>query len=116
MPDFSFDLLRQKLPTNAIVSDGANSDVVVSLKALMGESSVGLTDTKVGEAVHKLLLACQQAQSTHNETATPAMNAFPTVTPGTARQGSDGNWYSTFNHTVAIRVPLDPNAAQGSTI
>lgn len=116
MADFALSLLQSNLPAGAVVEDAANNDVTISLKALTGDPTVDLNSTIIGEAIHKLLLGCQTAQTTYNQTADPAMNAFPSVAPGTARLAADGNYYSTFNHSVAIRVPLNTDSASGSVV
>lgn len=112
MADLKFSQIQAKLPANAITYDSATTDVRISLKALMGESSVQLTDAKVGEAISKLLDACAAAQLDYNvDSANPkdlrSYNAAIASSP--VKDATTGIYASTFNYTVSVQIPLDKN-------
>lgn len=115
--DLSLAQLDAQLPAAAMVE--ANGDVVISLKALMGEAAVALTDAKTSEFVSKLLDACAKAQVAYNA-ANPAndadLNSYPSPIAGVPIQDEAGNWYSSFTHTVSVNVPLSRNETTGVTL
>lgn len=115
MADLTFTNVAAKLPVGAIVDDAANTDVKISLKALMGETSVALTDPKVGEAISKLLDGCANAQTDYNADAgnSTDLRSYPTPTAGTpVRNASTGVYSSTFTYTVSVAVPLNRDSAE----
>jgi uncharacterized MnhB-related membrane protein len=108
MSDLTLQNIQAKLPAGAIVLDGANDDVRVSLKALMGESAVALTDAKVGEFVSKLLDACAAAQVDYNAAPGPDIRSYPTPTASTPiRNATTGQYSSNFTYSVSVAVPLN---------
>lgn len=108
MPDLSFLNVQAKLPAGAIVADGANNDVRISLKALMGESAVDLTDEKVGELLSKLLDACAAAQVDYNAAPGPDIRSYPTPTASTPiRNATTGLYSSNFTYSVSVAIPLN---------
>lgn len=111
--DLSFAALDQALPDGAIVEDVPNNDVKISLKVLMNEANVALGDSKVSEAVSKLLDACAKAQVAFNTASPVDLNSYPFPTPGIPTQDSDGNWFATFTHTVSVTIPLNRDQTSG---
>lgn len=112
MSDLTFTKVAAKLPANSIVADGANNDVKISLKALMGETSVSLTDEKVGEFISKFLDACSAAQTDFNADSanTFDLRSYPSPSAGSPiRDSTTGNFSATFTYTVSLSVPLDKN-------
>lgn len=114
MADLTFTQVQSKLPAGSITLDSANSDVKISLKALMGETAVALNDAKVGELISKFLDACASAQTDYNANAANpkdlrSYNAPTASAP--VRDTTTGAYSSTFNYTVSVQVPLDKNAA-----
>ena len=111
MADLTLTQLQTAAPANAIVDDVANNDVVISLKALMGEATVDLTDAKVGEAISKLLNAAATAQVTYNaanNTGDPDLRSYPRPTAGAPiLDTTTGLYTSTFTYTVSVGIPLD---------
>jgi hypothetical protein len=117
MADLLLSQLDAQLPAAAMVE--ASGDVTISLKALMGESAVALTDAKVSEFVSKLLDACSKAQVAYNagNGANDAdLNSFPSPIAGIPIQDEAGEWYSSFTHTVSVNVPLSRNDTTGVTL
>ena len=117
MADLTFTILADQLPANAIVEDGANNDVTISLKALMGETAVVLTDEKVSEAISKLLSGASAAQAAYNGTdPAPAnpLNGFPNPTRANPVTLGDGSIVSVKTHTVRVAVPLQESEIRGA--
>ena len=118
MADLLLSQLDLQLPAAAMVEAGG--DVTISLKALMGETAVSLTDAKVSEFVSKLLDACSKAQTAYNSsnaTADADLNSFPAPIAGVPIQNATtGEWYSAFTHTVSVNVPLSRNDTTGVTL
>jgi hypothetical protein len=118
MADLTFAQLDAQLPASAMTVSG--SDVIVSLKDLMGESAVALADAKVSEFVSKLLDACAKAQTAYNAAngANDAdLNSFPSPIAGIPTQDAvTGDWLTTFTHTVSVNVPLSRNETTGVTL
>lgn len=85
MADLTLTQLQAKLPAGALTLDAANNDVKLSLKALMNEATVALTDTKVGEAISKLLDGAASAQSDYNADAANLkdLRSYPAPAVGT---------------------------------
>lgn len=110
MADLTFTLVQGKLPANAIVYDSGTTDVRISLKALMGETSVALADAKVGEAISKLLDACAAAQTDYNaNVANPKdLRSYPSPTVGAPiRDSTTGIYSSTFTYSTSLSMPLN---------
>lgn len=111
MADLTFTQLQTAAPVGAIVDDAANSDVVISLKALMGEATVDLTDAKVGEALAKLLNSCASAQATYNganASGDPDLRSYPRPTAGAPiLDAATGLYTSTFTYTVSVGIPVN---------
>ena len=110
MADLTFNQVKATALANAIVADVANNDVVISLKALMGEASVALADAKVGEALSKLLDACASAQVAYNADAGNAkdLRSYPLPSVGTPiRDTTTGVYSSTFTYTTSVAIPLN---------
>lgn len=118
MADLLLSQLDVQLPVAAMVEAGG--DVTISLKALMGETTVSLADPKVSEFVSKLLDACSKAQTAYNSanaTADADLNSFPAPFAGVPIQDAiTGEWYSAFTHTVSVNVPLSRNETTGVTL
>lgn len=113
MPDLSFNQVDDNLPAGAIIDDAANTDVKISVKALLGEPAVSLADGKISEFVSKFLDACSKAQSSYNTAQAVDLNSYPAPIPGIPVQDDQGNWYATFTHTVSVNVPLNRNETSG---
>lgn len=116
MPDLSFANLQAALPDGAITADVSNNDVLISLKVLMNEASISISDTKVSEAISKLLSACTKAQDTFNESASTDLNSFPQPIAGIPQQDNNGNWYVVFTHNISVLVPLNRDSTAAVTV
>jgi hypothetical protein len=118
MADLTLSQLDAQLPADAMVAAGG--DVMISLKALMGEDAVALNDAKVSEFVSKLLDACSKAQALYNSANANGdadLNSFPSPIAGIPVQDAvSGFWYSSFTHTVSVNVPLSRNETTGVTL
>lgn len=110
MPDLTFSNVSAKLPSNSITaSDG---DVLISVKAVCGESSVNLSDQKLGEFLAKFLEACSKAQTDYNAINTPKFRSYNPPAAGAPFVDSDsGDYYSTFTYTVSVDIPLNRDTA-----
>ncbi|NJN04896.1 MAG: hypothetical protein HC816_21845 [Leptolyngbyaceae cyanobacterium RM1_1_2] len=95
-----------KLPNGAMVE--AADDVTISLKAVTGDASVQLADTKVAESLSKLLDAAASAQTAYN-TANPnaQINSYPEPSFGTPVSDGSGNFAAIKIHSVTVSVPLN---------
>jgi hypothetical protein len=111
--DLTFGLLASSLPDDSIIVDAANNDIKISLKALMDETAVTISDSKVSEFVSKLLDGCSKAQSNFNASSSTDLNSYPAPTPGIPTQDANGIWYASFTHTVTVNVPLNRNETSG---
>lgn len=110
MSDLTFTQLVAQLPTNAIVADAPNNDVKISLKALMGESTVALTDEKVGEFISKFLDACAAAQTAFNANVsnTYDFRSYPSASAGSpVKDATTGQYSATFTYTCSLSIPLN---------
>ncbi|MCU0525165.1 MAG: hypothetical protein MUF72_10100 [Elainella sp. Prado103] len=107
MPDLTFTQLQSRLPANSIVS--ASGDVTISLRAVMGETTVALTDQKVAEALSKLLEAANRAQDDYNANPSNAqdLRSYPAPSSGAPVRDSSGIWYSVFNYTLSVRMNIN---------
>ena len=117
MADLTFQQLADQLPANSIIEDGANNDVTISLKTLMGETAVSLSDEKVSEFLSKTLSGASAAQVAYNGTdpapATP-LNGFPNPTRANPVTLGDGSIISVKTHTVRVAVPLQESEIRGA--
>lgn len=110
MADLTFTQLQDKLPAGAVTLDAGNSDVLISLKALMAESAVALSDAKVGEAISKILDGAASAQTAYNADAGNAkdLRSYPAPTVGTPiKDATSGVYSSTFTYTTSVAIPLN---------
>lgn len=117
MADLTFTNLAAQLPANALVEDAGNNDVTISLKTLMGETAVALTDEKVSEAISKLLSGASAAQTAYNATdpaPTTPLNGFPSPTRGNPVTQTDGSIVSVKTHTIRVSVPLQESEITGA--
>lgn len=106
MPDLTFNALKAKLPANAVTA--ANGDVLISVKAVMGESSVVIDDQKVGECIAKILDAASLAQNDHNAVNTPKFRSYNAPSTGAPfRNPTTGIYYSTFTYSLSVQIPLN---------
>ena len=117
MADLTFTALSAKLPANSITSQ--SGDLLISVKAVMGESSVALTDQKIGEFFSKLLDAAGSAQTDHNAVATPKFRSYNNpVASAPFRNSTTGLYEATFTYTLAVNIPLNRdsvNAVESTT-
>ncbi len=106
MADLSFTALASKLPSGSITSQ--SGDLLVSVKAVMGEASVNLTDQKIGEFFSKLLDAASNAQIDHNAVATPKFRSYNApVASAPFRDSTTGLYEATFTYTLSVNIPLN---------
>ena len=117
MADLSFTALAAKLPANSIVSD--SGDLLVSVKAVMNEANVALTDQKIGEFFSKLLDAASAAQTDHNAVQTPKFRSYNSpVASAPFINSTTGTYEATFTYTLSINIPLNRdsvNAVESTT-
>lgn len=115
--DLTYANLQAALPTGALTVEG--NDVVLSIRSIIGESSLGLNDQKVSEFIAKLLEACNRAQRTYNnanQTNGIDLNSYPSPVAGIPQQENDGSWYAVFTYTTSVRVPLNLNETSAMPI
>lgn len=106
MSDLSFTAIQSKLPSGAMTA--ASGDITISLKAVMGEASVALTDQKVGEFVSKFLDACAAAQNDWNAINTPKYRSYNVPSASTPYLRSGSTQYSaSFTYTTIVDIPLN---------
>lgn len=106
MADLSLQQLADQLPAGSLTETA--DDVTISLKAVTGEASIQLADTKVGECLSKVVGGAALAEDAYN-TANPnaQLNSYPNPTFGAATSDGSGGFAVTRNHNIAVRVPLD---------
>lgn len=112
--DLNFNNLKNALPQGAITASG--NDVLISVKSLIGEESIDLSTAKVSELIAKLLNGCAQAQTVFNNGNQVDINSYPQPVPGIPQMDSEGQYYTSFVYSVAIRVPLDINEASAMPV
>lgn len=112
MTDLRFQDVLAHLPAGAIVFDSANTDVLISLKSLLGESTVTPSDAKVAEAISKFLDGCSKAQSTYNaDTSKPTdLRSYNPPTVGVPTADSNGVYAATFTYVVSVKIPLNKDS------
>lgn len=106
MPDLTFQALQTKLPANSI--SAASGDLLISVKAVMGEAAVALTEQKLGEFISKLLDAAAAAQNDWNAINNPKFRSYnqpsasvPYIPPNTT------TYVATFTYTTTVDIPLN---------
>lgn len=115
MADLTFDELRDKLPANSISATA--DDVTISLKTVMGEAAIQLTDAKVAEALSKLLSAASQAQTDYNAAnSSSQLSAYPASRNSVPVADGNGGHYITRTHFVTVRIPLDASEISAATV
>lgn len=111
MADLSVQQLIDKLPASTATETA--DDVTISLKTLMGETSVQLADEKVAEFFTKLLGAASAAQVDYNAANETNLTGYPNPTFGTPTSDGSGNIFSRRTHTVSVNVPVDVDETVG---
>ena len=106
MADLSFQTLVSKLPAGSLTEAGGN--VTISIRAVMGEATVALTDQKIGEFISKFLDACAAAQNDWNAVNNPKFRSYnapsastPFLKPGTTQ------YAASFTYTTTVDIPLN---------
>jgi hypothetical protein len=86
-------------------------DVTISVKTLLGKSSVQLEDAVLADLIHDLLMACNAAQVAYN-TNNPSsqINSFNNPVFSAASRNSDGTYGVNTTFTVVTRSPVDFSA------
>ncbi|WNZ24845.1 hypothetical protein HJG54_19660 [Leptolyngbya sp. NK1-12] len=111
MPDLTFNNVAAKLPANSLTASGG--DILISVKAVMGEANVSLSDQKLGEFIAKFLEACSKAQTDHNAINNPKFRSYNPPAAGAPFYDTDtGSYHSTFTYTVSVDIPLDQNVVR----
>ncbi len=106
MTDLTFTSLVSKLPANAITASGG--DVLISVRAVMGEATVALTDPKIGEFISKFLDAAGAAQNDWNAINNPKYRSYnPPAASTPFRDTTTGLYRATFTYTVSVDIPLN---------
>jgi hypothetical protein len=117
MADLTFTALAAKLPANAITT--ASGDVLISVKAVMGEASVAMNDQKIGELLSKLFDAASNAQNDYNAVSNPKFRSYnPPVASAPFRNSTTGEYQAAFTYTLTVNVPLNRdsiNAVEATT-
>lgn len=115
--DLTFAQIQANLPANTITYNGANDDIVISLKTLTGDEFTALTNDGVCEVIYKLLRACQQAQAIANEAPgvedDEILLSFPAPTNGGF---NPVNNQVEVRSTVTIALNIDPNFITGVNV
>lgn len=107
MADLTLQLLSDALPAGAIIDDTANTDVKISLKALIGEASVSMSSEKLAESIAKLLNGANAAQTEFNTTAPTPITSYPVPSFAAPTLQTDGNYYARRTYTVSVMAPLN---------
>lgn len=101
--------------TSAIASFDVD-DVIISLKALTGDTFTGLDDEGVCEALYKLSNLIRKAQGTKNDAGSPAAGeALNVISPFTFT-GPDEDGVVLVSATTRFTAALDAGNAKGQTI
>lgn len=112
--DLSYANLQAALPTGAITVQG--DDLLISVRAVLGEPTVALNNAKVSEFIAKLLEGTSQAQESFNRSNSVDLNSYPRPVPGIPQRREDGSWNVTLTYTVAIQAPVDLNLASAMPV
>lgn len=108
----TFENLATKLPAGTFTETA--DDVTLSLKTLMGLTSVQLADTQVVNAAHDFLTGCANAQTDYNSGNSPAMNTFNSPTYSGAVLRPDGERWTNATFTVVTSSPVDFSRTQAN--
>jgi hypothetical protein len=112
MADLNFQELQAQLPVGAIVADTPNNDILISIKNLIGESTVSLLDPKLSEALSKLLDGCSKAQVVYNADVTKPndLRSYNSPTVGVPVPDSTGQYAATFTYVFSVKIPLNKDS------
>ncbi len=111
MADLTIQNVIDKLPAGSATETA--DDVTISLKTLMGETSVQFADEKTAEFLTKLLGAAASAQVDYNAANETSLTGYPNPTFGTPTDDGNGNIFSRRTHTVSVQVPVDVDETVG---
>lgn len=113
LKDLTFAQLAAELPAGAVTYDAGNSDILISVKAVTGDTYTGLANTGVVEALYKVRAAATDAQTTANAALaagdTP-LAAFPNFAYGIPN--AEGEVPVT--QTTNVVIPLNIGTVQGA--
>jgi hypothetical protein len=107
MADINFSELAAQLPTDAIVENAGK--VMIDVTKVTGNTADSLTSETVGEALSKLLLAANLAQTAYNADPlnTVAITGYGSRTLGAPVLDSiDSLYYARSTQSLATRIPL----------
>lgn len=95
-------------PAAAAAFTETTDDVTISLKTLVGKTTVQLDDPLLADIVHDLLFAANAAQVAYN-TANPSaqINSFNNPVFSPATRNSDGSYGVNTTFSVITRSPVD---------
>ena len=109
--DLTFDELNNILGGAAISHSG--DDIIISVKAVTGDTKAALTNDGVIECMYKLTEACAAAQNAANEALENGekLNSF---TGGSFSPPADG--YVTVTRSQTVRIPLNTATVVGTNV
>lgn len=109
--DLTFDELNTALGGSAI--SHSTDDILISVKAITGDTYAGLTDEGVLEALYKIRSACSAAQATANELLASGerLDSFPGFS-----FSPPANGFVTVTQSHTVRIPLDSATVIGTNV
>ena len=111
--DLTFTQLNTAIGSAAFTYDAANDDILLSVKAITGDTYDALTDDGFCEFIWKLREAAVVAQTTANTAKTSAeqLISFPAKTVGTF----DADTFTQpLVGSIRVEIKADPNNVVGS--
>jgi hypothetical protein len=111
--DLSFAELAAELPAGAVTYAAGTSDILISVKAVTGDTYAALTDEGVAEALFKIRAAATDAQETVNAAQADGekLAAFPDFSYGTPVDGK-----ITVSQVSTFVLPLATSTIKGPTV
>jgi hypothetical protein len=112
--DLTFTELNTALGGAAITLDAPNSDILISVKAITGNSYTALTNTGVLKATKKIRESAYNAQETANKSIPDEAEHLTTYSPPTNQGYSSGEGGVVFSFTETYINHIDFNVVTGS--
>lgn len=115
--DLTFTQVNTAHGTNIFSYDAGTSDILLSVKALTGNTYTALTNEGITELFHKLLLDCQEAQVTANSASgvleSERLLSFPQRTTGSFNPDT---LQVPIRHVVEVALNVDPDLVSGVNV
>lgn len=111
--NLTFAQVNTEVGSAAFTFDAGTSDILLSVKAITGDTYTGLTDAAFVEFIWKLREFAAEAQATVNDgkPAADQLISFPARTAGVFDTAS---YSQPLTGTIRVEIKADPNNVVGS--